>query len=146
MTHLRAALTLLLAACALAAPATALGQAQSPIPAKYGYLTLPDGAQLKWSVHLPEGKGPFPTLMQYEGYQAGSNPLRALNPKFVSDMLKKGYAIYGVSARGSACSTGTWDLFAKQQAQDGAFALDWGAEQPWSNGKVALVGYSYAGI
>lgn len=146
MTHVRALFALLLTGLVLAAPATVQAAVPEPVPTKWGYLTLPDGTQLKWSVILPPGKGPFPTLMQYEGYQAGSDPSRAANPKFISDMLAKGYAIYGVSARGSACSSGTWDLFGKQQGDDGAYALDWGAKQPWSNGKVALFSYSYAGI
>jgi putative CocE/NonD family hydrolase len=127
---------------ASAAPAVAA----TPFTKKWGYIKLPDGAQLRYTVLLPEGNGPFPTLMQYEGYQAGSQPDRAANPIFIDDMLAKGYAIFGVSSRGSACSTGVWNLFDEQQANDGAYALDWGATQPWSNGRVGLFSYSYAGI
>ena len=146
MLPVRLVFTLLLVTVGLAASPAAQASVPIPIPDKWGYLKLPDGAELKWSLYLPKGDGPFPTLMQYEGYSAGSDPTRALNPKFVTRMIDHGYALFGVSARGSACSTGTWDLFAKQQAQDGAYALDWAGEQKWSNGKVALVGYSYAGI
>ncbi len=65
---------------------------------------------------------------------------------FVYDMLAKGYAIVGVNLRGSACSSDSWELFNLQQAQDGAFAVDWLAQRHWANGKVAMYGYSYAGI
>ncbi len=129
----------------LAMPA---GAAADTAPAKKerGYITLPDGVQLRYSLWLPPGDGPFPTLMQYEGYQAGSNPARATHKEFIPDMLDKGYAVFGVSARGSACSSGTWEVFQEQQARDGAFALEWAAKQPWSTGRVGLYGYSYAGI
>lgn len=137
------------AVCAIApSVAGAQGAALAPLPGaaqKTGYVPLPDGTRLKYTALLPEGKGPFPVLLQYEGYSAGSDPTRA-NDTFVPAMLKKGYAVVGVSLRGSGCSTGTWDLFGKQQAKDGAFAVDWMAEQPWANGKVAMYSYSYGGI
>lgn len=127
---------------------TPAGAAADTMPAKKerGYITLPDGVQLRYSVWLPAGDGPFPTLMQYEGYQAGSNPARATHKEFIPDMLDKGYAVFGVSARGSACSSGKWEIFSEQQARDGAFALEWAARQPWSTGRVGLYGYSYGGI
>jgi uncharacterized protein len=112
---------------------------------EWGYVPLPDGNELRYTAWLPEGDGPFPVLMMYEGYFAGSDPSRAA-PVFVLDMLAKGYATVGVSLRGSGCSSGSWELFNLQQAQDGAFAVDWLAQRPWSNGKVAMYGYSYAGI
>ena len=125
----------------LAAPSIASAQTT-----QNGYIALPDGVELKYKLLLPEGKGPFPTLMQYEGYSAGSDPDRATHEEFVPRMLKKGYAILGVSLRGSACSDGVWELFGPQQAKDGAFAVEWAAKQKWSDGKVATYGYSYGGI
>lgn len=112
---------------------------------KWGYIPLPDGNQLRYTAWLPEGSGPFPVLMMYEGYSGGNNPERAANI-FVHDMLAKGYAVVGVNLRGAGCSTGSWELFNLQQAQDGAFAVDWLAQRPWANRKVAMYGYSYAGI
>lgn len=112
---------------------------------EWGYIPLPDGNELRYTAWLPEGEGPFPVLMMYEGYFGGSDPSRAADI-FVFDMLAKGYAIVGVNLRGSACSSNSWELFNLQQAQDGAFAVDWLAQRPWANGKVAMYGYSYAGI
>ncbi|WP_139978271.1 CocE/NonD family hydrolase [Nocardioides litoris] len=136
----------------VAAPATvtvATGPVPAPLPAgttkSAGYIRLPDGTRLKYTLLLPRGKGPFPTLMQYEGYFAGSDPTRA-NDTFVPRMLAKGYAVIGVSLRGSACSTGTWELFNRQQGKDGAYAVDWAGRQRWSNGRVAMYSYSYGGI
>jgi uncharacterized protein len=126
----------------LAVPAVSGAQSSKQI----GYIPLPDGVELRYTLLLPEGEGPFPTLMQYEGYQAGSNPARATQDEFIPRMLAKGYAVLGVSLRGSACSDGVWELFGEQQAKDGAFAVEWAAKQSWSNGKVATFGYSYGGI
>ncbi|WP_354698196.1 hypothetical protein DSM112329_03861 [Paraconexibacter sp. AEG42_29] len=147
MGWLRGLLIVIVLACAVPAAADAQVGAVAPLPGteKAGYVPLPDGTKLKYTALLPEGKGPFPVLLQYEGYSAGSDPTRA-NDTFVPAMLKKGYAVVGVSLRGSGCSTGVWDLFDKQQAKDGAFAIDWMAEQPWANGKVAMYSYSYGGI
>ncbi len=147
MRSLCGLLVLLVLSCVAPAAAGAQVAALAPLPghAQSGYVPLPDGTQLKYTALLPDGKGPFPVLLQYEGYSAGSDPTRA-NDTFVPAMLKRGYAVVGVSVRGSGCSTGTWDLFGKQQAKDGAFAIDWIAERPWANGKVAMYSYSYGGI
>ena len=37
-----------------------------------GYLTAADGTQLRYSVLLPKGNGPFPVLIRYSGYDSGS--------------------------------------------------------------------------
>jgi len=112
---------------------------------KWGYIPMSDGAKLRYTVWLPPGKGPFPTLMNYEGYQAGTQPDDSIRD-LAADAVARGYAVAGVSLRGSGCSDGTWELFNRQQGEDGATAVDWLAQQPWSTGKVALFSYSYGGI
>jgi len=119
--------------------------AASPTKTEWGYVTMPDGAKLRYTLWLPAGTGPFPTLMSYDGYSTGTDPSRA-NPTFTADMLGKGYAILGVNLRGSGCSDGTWQLFNTQQGRDGANVIEWAAKQPWSNGRVAMFSYSYGGI
>lgn len=109
-----------------------------------GYLTVSDGTRLKWTLLSP-GPGRHPVLMQYEGYNAGSNPGR-VNDVFVADMLADGYAVLGVSIRGTACSGGQFALFDRHWGADGAEAVEWAARQPWSNGKVGMFSFSYAGI
>jgi predicted acyl esterase len=37
-----------------------------------GYLPVRDGTQLRYSVLLPKGKGPFPVIVNYSGYDPGS--------------------------------------------------------------------------
>lgn len=127
-------------AMAQAAPVTAATAVR-----KTGYLTVADGTRLKWTVLLPQESGKFPVLMQYEGYLAGSFPHRVNGP-FADEMLQAGYAILGVSLRGTACSGGVWDPFQPIYGEDGAEAVDWAAAQPWSTGKVGMFSFSFAGI
>lgn len=112
---------------------------------KTGYITVADGTRLKWTALLPEESGKFPVLMQYEGYLAGSFPHRVNGP-FADEMLQAGYAILGVSLRGTACSGGAWDPFLPVYGEDGAEAVEWAAAQPWSSGKVGMFSFSFAGI
>ena len=57
-----------------------------------------------------------------------------------------GYAQIGVSIRGTSCSSGSFDFFEHAQAQDGVDVIKWIAAQPWSNGKVGMIGKSFPGI
>ena len=107
-----------------------------------GYITVRDGTQLKYTVVRPAGTGPFPTLFTYDGYDAGSNP----DPGYIAQYVPEGYAFIGVSLRGTGCSGGVWDFFQPAEAKDGVDAIRWIAAQPWSNGKVAMIGKSYPGI
>ena len=109
-----------------------------------GYVTMSDGVRLKWTLLSP-GPGRHPVLMQYEGYNAGSNPGR-VNEAFTDEMLSDGYAVLGVSIRGTACSGGEFSLFDKKWGTDGKAVVEWAARQPWSTGRIAMFSFSYAGI
>ena len=108
-----------------------------------GYIPLSDGTRLRYHVELPAGPGPFPVLMQYDGYSAGTKPSVGSIPELRERLLPRGYAFLGVSIRGTGCSSGSWDVFEPRQAEDGAEAVEWAARQPWSNGRIGMVGYSY---
>jgi uncharacterized protein len=114
----------------------------APQVTQSGYITTRDGTLLKYTVVRPEGNGPFPTLFTYDGYDAGSNP----DPGYVAQYVPEGYAFIGVSLRGTGCSGGVWDFFQPAEARDGVDAIRWIAAQPWSDGKVAMIGKSYPGI
>jgi putative CocE/NonD family hydrolase len=111
-----------------------------------GYVPMADGTQLRYTVFLPPGPGPFPTLMQYDVYAAGTNPEENGQAVLGERMRAKGYAILGVSIRGSGCSSGTFDVFSPQSALDGYAAVEWAAQQPWSNGDVGMFGVSFPAI
>jgi putative CocE/NonD family hydrolase len=134
-------------ALALVASATvALGPARAADPQpsvrKTGYVATRDGTQLHYTVVRPAGPGPFPTLLTYDGYEAGFNP----DSGYIKEYVPDGYAFIGVSLRGSGCSGGVWDFFQPAEATDGYDVIEWIATQPWSNGRVAMIGKSYPGI
>jgi uncharacterized protein len=57
-----------------------------------------------------------------------------------------GYAIVVVDARGTGKSPGYYELMAALQTRDVYDAIEWAGVQPWSNGKVGLLGVSYLAI
>src|SRR5204863_8438826 len=61
-------------------------------------------------------------------------------------ILQRGYALVGVSVRGTGCSQGKFDPFDSTMGTDGVDAVEWIAKQPWSNGHVGMIGVSFGGI
>ena len=112
----------------------------------YGYLTTRDGVTLSVQVVLPgpAENGPYPTVMEYSGYDP-SSPSTG-QPQYKLLMPPSGYAWVGVNIRGSGCSGGAFNFFENLQSLDGYDAIETIAAQPWSNGRVGMVGISYAGI
>ena len=118
-----------------------------------GYLTAADGTQLRYSVLLPKGNGPFPVLIRYSGYDSGSiggSAYLADNETFSvamdKDLVERGYAVMGVQARGTGCSQGTFDFLGPQYGTDGRSAVEFAAQQSWSDGKVGMFGWPWAGM
>ncbi|MEX2290421.1 MAG: CocE/NonD family hydrolase [Mycobacteriales bacterium] len=127
-----------------------LGTAQADPPThEQGYIPVAvgttDEALLHYKVMLPAGPMPaggYPTVIDYSGYVPAINVYDGLDDRFID----QGYAVVGLNIRGSACSSGYFDYFEPRQALDGVEAIDWLAEQDWSNGTFAMVGKSYPGI
>jgi predicted acyl esterase len=128
-----------------------LGTAQADPPTHAtGYIPVAvgtlDEAQLHYKVMLPDadrfGPGPYPTVIDYSGYVPALNVYDGLDDRFIA----QGYAVVGLNIRGSACSSGKFDYFEPRQSVDGVEAIDWLADQEWSNGRFAMVGKSYPGI
>jgi len=118
-----------------------------------GYLPARDGTELKYSVLLPEGDGPFPVVVNYSGYDPGSIGGSAyqtgnttMSPEIDRELISEGYAVMGVNMAGTGCSDGTFDLFAERWSTDGYDAVEWAAEQPWSDGQIGMANWSYAGL
>lgn len=111
-----------------------------------GYLTVSDGTRLRYHLERLDGAPPGPVVLQYDGYDAGTGGYFSGIPEAKARLLQKGYNILGVSIRGTGCSGGGFDLFDPQWAKDGAEAVEWAAAQPWADGQVGMIGYSYPGI
>jgi hypothetical protein len=111
-----------------------------------GYIPIADGTKLEYTVELPAGTGRFPVAMAYAGYCEGQNPLGCNDSVNAPALLAAGYAVLGVSIRGTSCSTGTFDPFTAEEWSDGAAAIAWAARQPWSNGRLGMFGLSFPGV
>lgn len=110
-------------------------------------IPLSDGATLAADLHLPDSPGPHPTLISFYPYRKddviGSFAAYARNW-----FAARGYAHLLVDVRGSGGSSGTWveSMNPVPEGRDGAEAVEWAAEQPWSDGAVGIWGVSYGGL
>src|SRR5688500_1740000 len=141
MRRVLAVLTVLMAA---GLPTARPSSADVPTVREQGYVTMADGTDLAYTVVRPAGEGPFPTLLEYSGYNPGREPDASYIDRFVEGSGH--YAYIGVNLRGTGCSEGTFDFFQPQEARDGAAVIAWIRQQPWSNGLVGMIGKSYPGI
>ena len=77
------------------------GPQNTSVPHCGGYFPVRDGTLLTWQVYLPDastwGPGPYPTVLDYSGYEPGTTFFDGLLPTFLS----QGYAVAGVNVRGT---------------------------------------------
>src|SRR4051812_34431123 len=130
---------------ALALALACAGPAQASVD-KWGYIPLADGTQLRYTVTLPAADGRFPVAMDYDGYCEGTGATTCNDVDMAKKLVGAGYAVLGVSMRGTGCSTGTFDFRSPQEHADGAAAVEWAAKQPWSTGRVGMFGDSFPGL
>jgi predicted acyl esterase len=108
-----------------------------------GYVPMKDGVKLAYILYKPQKEGRFPVLVRYDGDQGGAT-VATLEDK---EYLVRGYALLGVSVRGTGSSEGVFTSpFGPQESADGKAVIDWAAEQPWCDGNVGMYGNSYAGV
>jgi predicted acyl esterase len=136
-------------------PEAPAAQGMKPFWAKRltGYLPTRDGEELRYSVILPKGKGPFPVAMRFSGYDDSAlggqsyRSGRAGGGGFDRMLVEAGYAVIGVNRRATGCSTGShFDWHHPLYGQDGHDAVEWAAAQPWSTGSVGMYGSSWVGM
>src|SRR5258705_7659948 len=126
MRALRSALLIATAALAGAAPASAsVKRPDVTIPAS-------DGVNLVGDLYLPAAEGKFPAVVDMEPYGRSS----------ATPFLAAGYAHVNTDVRGSGKSGGALCLLCRREQEDVYDVVEWIAKQPWSNGRVALSGYS----
>ena len=59
---------------------------------------------------------------------------------------QQGYAVINLDTRGGGHSDGRGDLLSDQEADDICQVIAWAAEQPWSTGRVGMLGVSYLAL
>jgi predicted acyl esterase len=134
---------------------------------------LSDGVTLRLNLFRPTAaEGPLPVLLSAHPYGKDSVPKRkrgkwSLNAQFrimnqpapltISDQTsweapdpvwwaQQGYAVINLDTRGGGHSEGRGDLLSDQEADDISEVIAWAADQPWSTGRVGMLGVSYLAL
>ncbi len=128
-----------------------------------------DGVILRVNVYRPASAGPFPVIMSAHPYGKDALPLRTRRgwrlsfqyrimnqpePYQISSetsweapdpvaWVGRGYAVINADARGAGTSDGVGSLFSDDEARDVYDLVEWAGTQPWSNGRVGMLGVSY---
>lgn len=131
-------------------------------------IAMDDGVVVRGDVFRPEEDGRYPVLMTYgpyakglhfeDGYPAQWRALTAEHPEILEGTsalhanwetvdperwVPHGYVCIRVDSRGTGKSPGYVDPFSPRETQDYHDCIEWAGVQPWSNGKVGLLGVSY---
>ncbi len=97
-----------------------------------------DGIKLATDIYRPKAEGRFPVILTRTPYKKEMAELQA---KYYA---RRGYVFAVQDCRGRFSSPGIWEPFVNEP-QDGYDTIEWLAVQPWSNGKVGMIGGSYVG-
>ena len=97
-----------------------------------------DGIKLATDIYRPAGDGKFPAILVRTPYKKEMAEVQARY------YARRGYAFAVQDCRGRFASPGTWEPFVNEP-KDGYDAVEWLAKQPWSTGKVGMIGGSYVG-
>jgi putative CocE/NonD family hydrolase len=103
-----------------------------------------DGIRLATDIYRPKTDRPVPVILSRSPYNFnswGDGELKTRTYSRAYDVVKRGYAIAVQNERGRYFSEGMWEILGAPRT-DGYDAIQWLAEQSWSNGKVGLIGCS----
>lgn len=99
-----------------------------------------DGVRLSANVFLPSEHARLPTILIRTAYGKGLD----IVPNYQA-FVDRGYAVVVQDVRGRYESEGSFEPLT-QEPEDGDDTINWIVRQPWSNGKVGMIGGSYLGI
>jgi uncharacterized protein len=131
-----------------------------------------DGTVLRINVFRPAGDGAHPVILGIHPYGKDNLPARRGNRWTYSiqyHMLRQpdpvtfsaltgweapdpawwvvqGFAVVNADLRGCGHSEGTGKLLSQQESEDTYDVVQWVGGQPWSDGRVAMIGVSYLAI
>jgi len=102
-------------------------------------IPMRDGINLAATIFKPKDiQKPLPVILHFTPYIADRFSTRALW------FARRGYVVASVDVRGRGNSAGEFKPFLNE-GRDGYDVVEWLARQPWSNGKVSMIGGSYTG-
>jgi putative CocE/NonD family hydrolase len=122
--------------------AACLGLSASTKPAikqLHVFIPMRDGVKLAANVFLPDEPARRPVILERTPY--GKTDLGTNYEFFVNH----GYVVVVQDVRGRYESEGSFTPM-RQEPNDGDDTLNWIARQPWSDGKIGMIGGSYRGI
>jgi predicted acyl esterase len=131
-------------------------------------IPMEDGIVLRADVFRPIPDGTYPVILSYgvyakglafqDGYPKQWAKMIADYPEITKNSTGKyqnwettdperwiphGYAVVRVDSRGAGWSPGFLDPGCPREIDDLSLCIEWAGTQPWSNGKVGMVGISY---
>ncbi len=124
------------------------------------YVPVRDGVRLAVNVFRPDVPGKFPALLAMGGYGKELQELliapQPLSKSAVWDgnieagdtteIVARGFVHVIGDVRGTGSSEGEYSgLGSSQEGRDGCDVVEWIARQPWCDGNVGMIGYSYYG-
>jgi uncharacterized protein len=117
-----------------------LSQATYKVKTERGvHVRMRDGVELIADIVRPDDNEKHPTILMRTPYGRGTE---TLGGQFYAS---RGYAYVTQDCRGREDSYGAWDPFVNE-GPDGYDTIQWIPTQPWSDGKVGMIGGSYGGM
>ncbi|HTJ23551.1 MAG TPA: CocE/NonD family hydrolase [Gemmatimonadaceae bacterium] len=108
-------------------------------------IPMRDGTRMQFDVYRPKSAtGGVPAIFVRTPYNMNYWDISLGAPADMSAQLeavKRGYAYVGANERGHFFSEGNYDILGPPLT-DGVDEIQWISSQPWSNGKVGLIGCS----
>lgn len=143
--HARCLVIAAVSAAALLTPAAA----PAAIVDETVYVQTVDGARIAVEIHRDDkfDAAKQPIILTYSPYNTlAENPGGSIaDDSLAGTFVPKGYARAVADVIGTRNSTGCWDYGGPKEQQSGVDVVNALAKQPWSNGKVGMIGGSYDG-
>ena len=131
-------------------------------------IQMDDGLVLRADIFRPPQAGQYPVILTYgiyakglsfqKGYPRQWEKMVSDHPEILQGSTNKyqnwevtdperwvphGYAVVRVDSRGAGWSPGLMDPNSPREIEDLYLCIEWAGTQPWSNGKVGMLGISY---
>ncbi|MGH2686688.1 MAG: CocE/NonD family hydrolase, partial [Actinomycetota bacterium] len=133
---------LALVAVAVLSPAAPAGAA-TVVTEEY-YVPTVGGATIYVEVTRDTDFKKVPIILTYSPYNNLGEP-NPSNDGYAARYVPRGYARAVADVLGTRGSGGCWDYGGLDEQQSGVDVVKFLAGQPWSSGKVAMIGGSYEG-
>jgi len=107
-------------------------------------IPMRDGTRMQFDVYRPKNVAKAPAIFVRTPYNMNFWDVNLRAPADMTqqlDAVKRGYAWVGANERGHFYSEGNYDILGPPLT-DGVDEIQWISSQPWSNGKVGLIGCS----